>query len=172
MIQRFFSSCSVVSLVAIGIAHAASPTAGGTAEPRTEYRLSLTDVYGAYQSILARKDACSSAFPQTSAATDKAYSGWQTRHKRLLDELDQRINMMIRGASRDEKDYAKNIGKYEGAILRQREEVKQTLLQQPRTELELECKALPEFLQGADSDLEKEFSEQLAILRKRPLAKK
>ncbi|MEN3352615.1 MAG: hypothetical protein V7640_773 [Betaproteobacteria bacterium] len=80
--------------------------------------------------------------------------------------------MMIRGASRDEKDYAKNIGKYEGAILRQREEVKQTLLQQPRTELELECKALPEFLQGADSDLEKEFSEQLAILRKRPLAKK
>ena len=171
MIQRFFSACSIC-LATIGIAHAASSTSTGTAEPRTEDRLSLTDVYGAYQSILARKDACSSAFPQTSAATDKAYGGWQTRHKRLLDELDQRINMMIRGASRDEKDYAKNIGKYEGAILRQREEVKQALLQQPRAELEVECKALPEFLQGADSDLEKEFAEQLAILRKRPLAKK
>jgi len=156
----------------IGVAHAASSTPAVTAEPRTEYRLSLTDVYGAYQSILARKDACSSAFPQTRTVTDRAYSAWQTRHKRLLDELDQRINMMIRGVSRDEKDYARNIGKYEGAILRQREEVKQTLLQQPRAELELECKALPEFLQAADSDLEKEFSEQLAILRKRPLAKK
>ncbi|MGZ5260211.1 MAG: hypothetical protein ACXWC0_21530, partial [Burkholderiales bacterium] len=142
------------------------------AEERTEYRVSLTDVYGAYQSILARKDACSIAFPQMRLATDNAYNGWQARHKKLLDELDQRINMMIRGASRDEKDYAKNIGKYEGAILRQRDEVKQTLLQQPRAEFELECKALPEFLQSADSDLEKEFAEQLAVLRKRPLAKK
>jgi hypothetical protein len=170
--QRFFDLCSVAGLVTIGIAHAASPMPVVTAEPRTEYRLSLTDVYGAYQSILARKDACSSAFPQTRAATDRAYTAWQTRHKRLLDELDQRVNMMIRGASRDEKDYARNIGKYEGAILRQREEVQQTLLQQPRAELEVECKALPEFLQAADSDLEKEFSEQLAIIRKRPLAKK
>src|SRR5438105_15030361 len=122
----------------------------------------LTDVYGAYQSILARRDACGSAFPQTRGAMDKAFVGWQTRHRKLLEELDQRVNMMIRGASRDEKDYAKNIGKYEGAILRQREEVKQTLLQQPRADLELECKALPEFLQSADSDLEKEFAEQLA----------
>jgi hypothetical protein len=170
--QRFFYLCSIAGLVTIGVAHAASSTADLTAEPRTEYRLSLTDVYGAYQSILARKDACSSAFPQTRAATDRAYTAWQTRHKRLLDELNQRVNMMIRGASRDEKDYARNIGKYEGAILRQREEVKQTLLLQPRAELELECKALPDFLQAADSDLEKEFSEQLAILRKRPLVKK
>ena len=142
------------------------------AEPRSEYRMSLTDVYGAYQSILARTDACGTAFTQTRAATDKAYSAWQVRHRKLLEELDQRINMMIRDASRDEKDYAKNIGKYEGGILRQREEVKQTLLRQPRAELELECKSLPEFLQGADSDLEKEFAEQLAMLRKRPLSKK
>ena len=141
-------------------------------EPRTEYRMSLTDVYGAYQSILARREACATAFPQNRGPADKAYTAWQTRHKRLLDELDQRINMMIRSASKDEKEYAKNIGKYEGAILRQREEVKQTLLQQPRGELELECKGLPDFLQSAESDLEKGFAEQLAILRKRPLAKR
>lgn len=134
--------------------------------------MSLTDVYGAYQSVLARKDACNSAFPQARAATDKAFIAWQTRHRKLLEELEQRVNMMIRGASRDDKDYAKNIGKYEGAILRQRDEVKQTLLQQPRPDLESECKALPEFLQSADSDLEKEFAEQLSIMRKRPLARK
>jgi hypothetical protein len=151
---------------------AVGPALAGTPEARTEYRISLTDVYGAYQSILARKDACSSAFPQTRAPIDKAYGAWQTRHRKLLAELDQRINMMIRSASRDEKDYSKNVGKYEGSILRQRDEVKQTLLEQPRSELELECKGLPEFLQAADSDLEKEFADQLAVLRKRPLASK
>lgn len=148
------------------------PAAAPAQDARAEYRLSLTDVYGAYQSILARREACATALPQNKAAINKAYAAWQGRHKKLLDELQQRINMMIRSASRDEKDYAKNIGKYEGAILRQREEVRQTLLQQSRTELDLECKSLPEFLQGADSDLEKEFAEQLAVLRKRPLAKR
>ena len=141
-------------------------------EPRTEYRMSLTDVYGAYQSIIARREACGAAFPEAKMATEKAYGAWHTRHRKLLEELNQRVDMMIRAASRDEKEYAKNIGKYEGGILRQREEVKQTLLQQPRADLLLECKSFPEFLQSADSDLEKEFAEQLAVLRKRPLAKR
>lgn len=79
--------------------------------------------------------------------------------------------MMIHDASKDEADFARNVGKYEGAILRQRDEVKQTLLQQPRSDLEVECKALPNFLQSADSDLEKESAEELVIIRKRPLAK-
>ena len=101
---------------------------------------------------------------------DKSFnqSSWEgvLRAKKDLGAVTQYIE------TTDPKDYAKNIGKYEGAILRQRDEVKETLLQQPRAEFELECKALPEFLQGADSDLEKEFAEQLAVLRKRPLAKK
>jgi len=164
---RVFGAC-----VAALLTGCACSVLAASAEPRTEYRLSLTDVYGAYQSILARRDACGTAFPEIRGATEKAYSGWQVRHRKLIDELDQRFNMMIRSASRDEKEYARNIGKYEGAMLRQREEVKQTLLQQPRPELEEECKAFPMFLQGADSDLEKEFAEQLAVLRKRPLPKK
>jgi hypothetical protein len=158
---------SVTAFAAVVVVHSAIGS-----EPRTEYRMSLTDVYGAYQSILARADACNNAFPQSKAITQKAYSVWQGRHRKLLDELDQRVNQMIRGASRDEKEYARNIGKYEGALLRQRDEAKQTMLQQPRSELELACRALPDFLQSTDSDLEKGFAEQLEVLRKRPLAKK
>ena len=172
MIRRSRPSCSIVCSVVVVAALAGIGPANASEDSRAAYSASLTEVYGAYQSILARREACGSAFPQSRSATDKAYVGWQSRHKKVLAELDQRVNMMIRGASRDEKEYAKNIGKYEGAILRQREEVKQTLLQQPRPELELECKAMPEFLQGADSDLEKEFAEQLVVLRKRPLARK
>jgi hypothetical protein len=146
-------------------------TVASAAESAVEYRMSLTDVYGSYQGVLARRDACGTAFPQSRGAYESAFSSWHARHKKLIGELDQRIGMMIHAASKDEKDYARNIGKYEGAILRQREEVKQALLQQPRADLEVQCRGLPEFLQSAESDLEKGFAEQLAIVRKRPLAR-
>ena len=144
-------------------------TAPASAADGFDYPSNLREVYGAYQGVLARREACASAYPQLQPASDKAYSGWQGRHRKLIDELDLRVAMMIRGASKDEKDYARNIGKYEGAILRQREEVKKELLQQLASDLEAMCKALPEFLRSADSDLEKAYAEELAIVRKRPL---
>lgn len=140
--------------------------------PEFDYPTNLREVYGAYQAVLARRDACNTAYPQQRAGTDKAYTAWQSRHRKLIDELDQRLAMMIRGASGDQKDYARNVGRYEGAILQQREEVKKELLQQLPSDLEAMCKALPDFLRGAESDLEKAYAEELAIVRKRPLAKR
>lgn len=137
-----------------------------------DYPSNLREVYGAYQGVLARREACATAYPQLRAPSDKAYAAWQGRHRKLIDELDQRLAMMIRGASKDQKDYARNIGKYEGAILRQRDEVRKELLQQLPSDLEAMCKALPDFLRNAESDLEKAYSEELAIVRKRPLAKR
>ena len=169
---RFVRARLSLPSVTAALLTAMNPLPAIAMEPRTEYRMSLTDVFGAYQSIIARREACGVAFPQAKSTTEKAYAAWHARHRKLIDELNQRVDMMIRAASRDEKEYAKNIGKYEGGILKQREEVKQTLLQQPSADLQLECKSFPEFLQSADSDLEKEFAEQLAILRKRPLAKR
>ena len=165
MISRCFPRLAIACAMFVS-------TAAPAADSGSEYRTSLTDVYGRYQGVLARRDACGTAFPQSRGAYEKAFTSWHTRHKKLIDELDQRIGMMIHSASKDEKDYARNIGKYEGAILQQREEVKQTLLQQQRGDLEAQCKALPSFLQSADSDLEKEFAEELSIVRKRPLARK
>ena len=140
--------------------------------PEFDYPANLREVYGAYQANLARRDACITAYPPQRAATEKAYAAWQTRHRKLIDELDQRVAMMIRGASKDEKEHARNVGKYEGAILQQREEVKRELLKQLPSDLEAMCKALPEFLRSAESDLEKAYPEELAIIRKRPLAKR
>ena len=154
---------------ALFVAVLMSPAALAAAPEGFDYPSNLREVYGAYQGVLARREACASAYPQLRPASDKAYAGWQGRHKKLIDELELRVAMMIRGASRDEKEYARNIGKYEGAILRQREEVKKELLQQLPSDLEAMCKALPEFLRNTDSDLEKAYSEELAIVRKRPL---
>jgi hypothetical protein len=146
----------------------------GAAEtpPGFDYPSNLREVYGAYQAVLARRDTCATAFPQSRATSDKAFGAWHAKHRKLIDELEQRVAMMIRAASKDEKDYARNVGKYEGAILRQREEVKKELLQQLPGDLEAMCKAMPDFLRSADSDLEQAFAEELAIVRKRPLAKR
>ena len=171
MIPRFVSGRPGPLFCVLGALAAIGAPAAYAQEPRAEYRMSLSDVYGAYQHIVARRAACDSAFPALRPATGQAYKSWHARHQKLIGELDQRFNMMIRGASKDEKDFARNVGKYEGGLLRQREEAKQALLQLPRGELEAECKALPEFLRGADSDLEKEFAEQLAVVRKRPLVR-
>lgn len=137
-----------------------------------DYASNLREVYGAYQGVLARREACGTAHPQGRAASEKSYAAWQSRNRKTIEELDARLAMMIRGASKDEKDYARNVGKYEGAILRQREEVKKELLQQQPSEVEAMCKALPEFLRAGDSDLEKAYAEELAIVRKRPLVPK
>lgn len=136
-----------------------------------DYRSSLLEIYGKYQGVLALREACVSAFPQSRATYDKAFSAWQVRHKKLHDELDQRFAMMVRGYSKDEKDYARNFGKYQGAILKQREEIKQTLLLETRGELEARCKGLPDFLQSRESDLESEFPGEWVTLRQWPLTK-
>ena len=136
-----------------------------------EYRASLLEIYGKYQGVLALREACISAFPQSSATYDKAFSAWQARHRKLHDELEQRFAMMVRGFSKDDKDYARNFGKYQGALLKQREEIKQTLLLETRGDLEARCKGLPEFLQGRESDLESEFPGEWMVLRQWPLTK-
>jgi hypothetical protein len=139
--------------------------AAAAAITAADYRDSLKEVYGNYQGVLARRDACNAAFPQAKGTTEKAFATWQTRHRKLIEELDQRLAVMIRAYSKDEKDYSRNFGKYQGGLLRQREDVKQTLLQQSSSDLDAMCKALPGFLQSADSDLEKEFADDLRIVR-------
>jgi hypothetical protein len=163
---RFTAALFVLASAPLSLAVAAFAAEG------FDYPGNLREVYGAYQGVLARREACAVAYPQLRAVSDKAFAGWQGRHRKLIDELEARVAMMIRGASKDEKEYARNVGKYEGAILRQREDVRKDLLQQLPSDLEIMCKALPEFLRSADSDLEKAYADELTIVRKRPLAGK
>lgn len=135
-----------------------------------DYRAALLEIYGRYQAVLAHPEACNAAFPQMRAATDTAFNAWRARHGRFIDELEQRVALMIRAHSKDEKDYSRNFGRFQGGILRQREEVKQTLLVETRGELEARCKGLPDFLNGRQSDLESEFPDEVRVLRQWPLS--
>lgn len=144
---------------ALAAAAAAAQTGG--------YGKELAQVYGTYQALLARKEACDEATPERKAAIEQGYASWRLRNDRTVAELQDRLAAMIRGASQDEREYVRNFGKYEGALLQQRREVKDALLNQPREELKALCDALPALLAGRDADLETLYGEELKNLRRR-----
>lgn len=150
-----------------GLALLACAAAAQAAEGGASYGQELAQVYGTYQAVLARKEACSDASPGTRGAIERGFAGWHGRNAKTIAELDERLTRMIRGASKDEKEYARNIGKYEGAMLQQRTEVKQALLGQPREELDALCRSLPELLASRESDLETLYADELKSIRSR-----
>jgi hypothetical protein len=137
------------------------------AEATGDYAVDLAVVYGGYQRMLAMKEACDTAVPVTRPENDKAFSAWLAQHDALIRELQHRVTAMIRLASRDEKEYARNLGKYEGAILQERHEYKDVLIGLGVDELRLQCQRMPEMLKGAAADLGKVYATELAVIRKR-----
>jgi hypothetical protein len=158
---------SIIFIVPIAFSATSLCSAQASGPEAPSYGQQLAQVYGTYQGLLARKEACDEGLPATRAATDKSYAAWRARHAKLIVELDERLTGMIRGASRDDKEYARNIGKYEGAMLQQRQEAKQALLEQPRDELQALCRSLPQLLMSKDSDLETIYAEELKSIRNR-----
>lgn len=134
-----------------------------------DYGTNLSAVYFAHQRLLALREACDEALPAQAPATAKSYASWQTRHKGLLSELDARLTEMIRGASKDEKEYMRNIGKYEGSILEYRKEQREQILAQPRDGIEQGCGDFRNYLTGSGSDFYREYADELRELRKRKL---
>ena len=142
--------------------------AGSTAaELPEDYASDLSRVYWGYYQVLAQKEACDAAVPATRAANDKAMAAWQAQHRALVDELQRRVTAMVRAASRDEKEYARNLGKYEGAILQERREYRDSLLKLGAEELRAQCQSMAEVLRGPDADLSRIYAAELESIRKR-----
>ena len=137
------------------------------AEPAGDYATDLATVYGGYQRMLAMKEACDTTLPPTRPANEKAFAAWQERHRALIHDLLRRVTAMIRLASTDEKDYARNLGKYEGAILQERQEYRDTLLALGSDELRTQCQRMPEMLKGPAADLGKVYAGELETIRNR-----
>ena len=135
------------------------------AEVTGDYAQDLAQVYGAHQRILAIKDACDKAVPKARRAADEAYAHWKARNRQVLEELDQRVTAMIRGASRDERELARNVGKYEGEMLRQRRLATEVFLEQPEPRVARLCKEFPGTLASPDTDLKKAYAAELRAIR-------
>ncbi len=141
------------------------------AESPGDYGANLREIYFAHQRLLALREACDQALPAQAKASEKAYAAWQTRHKALLNELEARLTLMIRRDSKDEKEYMRNVGKYEGAILEYRNDKRDELLAQPRDGMEQFCGDFRNYLTGSGSDFYKDYADELRELRKRKLPK-
>lgn len=141
--------------------------AAAAADPSGDYATDLATVYSGYQQILAMKDACDKAVPATRAMNDKAFTAWSAQHRVLLQELQRRVTAMIRLASTDEKDYTRNIGKYEGEMLQIREEHRDSLLKRDAKELRAQCQGMSRVLKSPEADLAKVYAAELEVIRKR-----
>ena len=161
MISRKTVLLMLVSLTGV----AAGPAV--LAQVTGNYATDLSLVYEAPQFIRVFKEVCDANHAQGRAVNDAAYAAWRRRNKALLDELETRFVAMIRGASTDEHDYARNIGKYEGAVLQNREDMKERFLAQGPQELARRCQEFPQYLRSDDADLRKRYAEELAAIRKR-----
>lgn len=137
-----------------------------SAESSGDYATDLGRVYGGYQRVLAMKEACDSAVPATRAANDKAFAAWQARHRSLLQELERRVTAMIRLASRDEQEYTRNLGKYHGVIVQERQEYREILLGLGTEELRGQCQRMPKQLKGPEADLNQAYASELQYIRK------
>jgi hypothetical protein len=157
---------TLTSPALILIAALAAATAAN-AQDAPAYSNSLALVYGAHQRVLTLKDACASALPKRKPDIDKAYDAWKARNQKVLGELDDHVAAMIRRQSKDAKEYAINVGKYEGGRLQEREEGKQAFLSLPRSEVEQLCTEFPKTLSGGDTDLERAYADELRTIRKR-----
>ena len=131
-----------------------------------DYATDLGVVYAGYQRIIALKEACEEAVPDTRTANEKAFAAWQKRHEALLDDLKRRVTAMIRRASRNEQEFSRNLGKYEGAILLSREEQKISFLTAGSDTLRAQCRRAPELLQGPEGDLAVVLAGELETIRK------
>lgn len=141
------------------------------AEGGGDYGVALSRIYFAHQRLLALREACDQVFPAQAKSAEKAYAAWHSRHKTLLNELEARLTLMIRGASKDEREYMRNIGKYEGSILEYRTGQREEILAQPREGMDQGCADFRNYLMGPGSDFHKEYAEELRELRKRKLPK-
>ena len=138
-----------------------------TAEATGNYATDLATVYGGYQRLLAMKEACDAAVPVSRPVNEKAFAAWQAQHHALIQDLQRRVTVMIRLASQDEKEYARNLGKYEGAILQERQEYRQMLLALGTDKLSEQCQRMPEMLKGEGADLGKVYAAELEVIRRR-----
>jgi hypothetical protein len=141
--------------------------AAAAAQTPDTYADSLGRVYGGYQRMLALKEACDSALPSARAVNSKAFAIWQAQHKSLIEDLERRVKAMILGASSNKDEYVHNIGKYEGAILLERKEYRDTLLGLGKEELREQCERMPESLKSPAADFALVYAADLATIRKR-----
>lgn len=116
-------------------------------------------LYNERHRLVAFKDACSRVLPKLRRDTQAAYEEWVDRHEDVLENLEARFLMMIKQASRDQKEYNRNYARYHGAVEQERQAQKEAFLALPKEDLIKECKEFPSYLRSSSSDMPSRYPE-------------
>lgn len=154
-------------LIYLGCVATAGISLPAAAQASGDYAEDLARVYAAHQRVLALKEACDEIVAGQRATHAQAYADWKKRHQSLLQDLERRVTVMIRQASKDQQEYSRNLGKYEGAILQQRQDYRKDLLALDKSELEQQCGQFPAYLKGPEADFRKKYADELQTIGKR-----
>jgi hypothetical protein len=130
-------------------------TALGAAAARAAegiYTENLATLYNEYQRVLVVRDACITAQPAKQAEFAGAYQDWLDRHTRIIDDLDNRFAAIVKRASKNQAEYAKNYGKYQAEVLQLREENKKAMLAD-REKLAKQCGEFAAYVRHPKSDI-------------------
>jgi len=144
--------------VCLALAGASPPS---VAQATGNYAADLGTLYGERYSLQVQKDVCIGVQPKTRRELQKAYDDWMERHEDLVEDLDARFRAMIKQASRDQQEYSRNFGKYQGAVMSQRQEQKEVLLALPKDELLRQCKELPGYLRSPKSNITAKYPDEV-----------
>lgn len=138
----------------------AAAVSGAAAQGGGDYTSNLATLYNERHRLVAFKDVCSRVLPKLRRDTQAAYEEWVDRHEDVLENLEARFIMMVKQASRDQKEYSSNYGKYHGAVMQQRQAQKDEFLAMPREALIKECREYPAYLRSSRSDMYNRYPEE------------
>jgi hypothetical protein len=135
-----------------------------TAQSAEDAMASFAVLYNERHRLVAFKDVCSRVLPKLRRDTQSAYEDWVDRHELVLENLETRFLVMVKRASRNEREYNDNYRKYRGAIEQERQAQKDAFLALPKEQLAKECKEYPAYLRSAESDMYNRYPEEFAAL--------
>lgn len=135
-----------------------------SAQPAEDAMTSFAVLYNERHRLVAFKDVCSRILPKLRRDTQAAYEEWVDRHEDVLENLEARFLVMVKRASRNQKEYTENYRKYHGAVEKERQAQKDAFLALPKDQLAKECKEYPAYLRSADSDMYNRYPEEFAAL--------
>lgn len=158
-----------ILLVLIGQATLLAGSEFVLAQVREGYAANLGALYSEHQWVLAAREACNKTLPQGQGEINSAFGAWRERNKQLIEDLEERLAAVVKGASKDQQDYSRNYARSQSEVLKQREEERNRLLSRPRTELQQLCTELPGYLRDARSDIPNRAPEEFAAIYRKTL---
>jgi hypothetical protein len=156
----------ILALVCCGSAYAQdeqSITSSG------DYAMDLGQVYGAIRSAKFIGEICSESFSDQRQSNAAAFAQWRTRYLPFMQEMEKHFSAMAwRESGGDPQKHVTFLADAESSFDGYRLALKSQMTADGPDAFASQCKLYPTYLASDRMDLERYYSEQVAVIRKGP----